>query len=160
MERVVQFSNRLSIHFQQVRLIINNLPTEDTERCGRLRDNLAILIEAADTSLKAIDITQTALRRQETVLRSIQSLTAALDSLDQQQRLSNQNRGISFSNGMMQLERAFAGLGLSDAQEAVLLNIVRDTWEQIATSYSDESGLQNRLSGIIQHLQESLQQAE
>ncbi|WP_028450444.1 response regulator [Chitinibacter tainanensis] len=160
MERVVQFSNRLSIHFQQVRLIINNLPTDDTERCGRLRDNLAILIEAADTSLKAIDITQTALRRQETVLRSIQSLTAALDSLDQQQRLSNQNRGISFSNGMMQLERAFAGLGLSDAQEAVLLNIVRDTWEQIATSYSDESGLQNRLSGIIQHLQESLQQAE
>ncbi len=44
MDRIIQFKNRLSINDPHVQLIVNNLPIEDEERCGRLRDHLAPLL--------------------------------------------------------------------------------------------------------------------
>ena len=57
MGRIFVFGSRGIINFAHVSLLVNNLPTDDEERLGRLRDNLALLVEGAETRLASLAAT-------------------------------------------------------------------------------------------------------
>jgi CheY-like chemotaxis protein len=160
MDRIVRFRNRLSVNYPNVQLVVNNMPVDDEERCGRLRDHLAILIEAAESRLEAIKIKTTliATQNQLAIMNSIQSLTNTLSEIDQQQRQGNVERTALFGDVMMQMESTLSAFGLSDRQEENLLNVVRNGWEKIAATYTDEAALQNKLSQVVQTLKTSLEE--
>ncbi|WP_373973668.1 response regulator [Chitinibacter sp. SCUT-21] len=160
MDRIVQFRKRLSVHYPNVHLIVNNMPIEDEERCGRLRDHLAILIEAAESRLDAIKVKATlaATQNQLAIMNSIQSLTTTLTEIDQQQRIGKSERAVLFGDVMMQLESSLSAFGLSDSQEENLLNIVRSGWEKIAATYTDEAALQDKLTEVVHTLKVSLEE--
>nr|WP_314902035.1 response regulator [uncultured Deefgea sp.] len=160
MDRIVRFRNRLSVNYPNVQLVVNNMPVDDEERCGRLRDHLAILIEAAESRLEAIKIKTTliATQNQLAIMNSIQSLTSTLSEIDQQQRQGNVERAALFGDVMMQMESTLSAFGLSDRQEENLLGVVRNGWEKIAATYTDEPELQNKLSQVVQTLKTSLEE--
>lgn len=142
MERLVQFKTRLSVNFPAIKLLINNMPTEDVERCGRLRDHLAILAESAESHVAAIHANN--------VISGMQTeLANALIAIDEQQRSSKQKRAILFGDAMMALEQSFTALGLSDQQEEMLLGIVQNTWNSMSATYDDEGALQDKLTHIV-----------
>lgn len=161
MDRVVQFRSRLSINYPHVKLIVNNMPIADEALCGRLRDHLAILIEAAEARFDAINVKANLLATQSRleIMRSIQSLTGALLEIDQQQRAGNAIRAVLLSDVLMELEQSLSAFGLTDAQEDNLLNIVRAGWDQISSTYADESILQDKLTQIAETLKASLEQS-
>ena len=158
MDRILRFRNRLSVNYPNVQLVVNNMPLEDEDRCGRLRDHLAILVEAAESRLEAIKIKTTliATQNQLAIMNSIQSLTSTLSEIDQQQRQGNVERTALFGDVMMQMESTLSAFGLSDRQEENLLGVVRNGWEKIAATYTDEAALQNKLSQVVQTLKASL----
>ncbi|MBM5572408.1 MULTISPECIES: response regulator [Deefgea] len=160
MERIVRFRNRLSVNYPNVQLIVNNMPVDDEERSGRLRDHLAILIEAAESRLEAIKVKTTliATQNQLAIMSSIQSLTTTLSEIDQQQRQGNVERAALFGDVMMNMESALSAFGLSDRQEESLLSVVRNGWEKITAIYTDEAALQNKLSQVVQTLKNSLEE--
>lgn len=53
--RLVSFSNRTACSFQHVTLIIKDMPKHDPERYGRMSDNVALLTEAVDARVIALD---------------------------------------------------------------------------------------------------------
>lgn len=53
--RIFVFGSRGIINYSRVSLLAHNLPTDDEERLGRLRDNLALLAEAAETRIEALE---------------------------------------------------------------------------------------------------------
>ncbi|MGL6042030.1 MAG: response regulator, partial [Deefgea sp.] len=150
MDRILRFRNRLSVNYPNVQLVVNNMPLDDEERCGRLRDHLAILVEAAESRLDAIKVKTTliATQNQLAIMNSIQSLTNTLIEIDQQQRQGNVERTALFGDVMMNMESALSAFGLSDKQEDNLLSVVRNGWEKIAATYTDEAALQNKLSQV------------
>lgn len=48
--RIFQFRRQLVINYPHVSLQVKNLPTEDEDRCGRLRDHLALIAEGCEAS--------------------------------------------------------------------------------------------------------------
>lgn len=55
MGRIFEMGSRAIINFDHVSLLVENLPTEDPDKVGRLRDHLAVLAESADMRLVALD---------------------------------------------------------------------------------------------------------
>jgi len=55
MGRIFVFGSRGIINYERISLLVHNLPTDDEERLGRLRDNLALLAEGAETRLAGIE---------------------------------------------------------------------------------------------------------
>ncbi len=161
MDRIVRFRNRLSVNFPNVKLIVNNMPVADEERCGRLCDHLAILVEAAESRLEAILVKATlaATQNQLAIMNSIQSLTSTLTEIGQQQRMGKNERAVLFGDVMMQLESSLSAFGLTDVQEENLLNIVRSGWEKIAATYTDEAALQDKLTEVVKTLKISLEES-
>lgn len=58
LERIFEFCNRSVHNFERVTLMVNNMPLADPDFCGRLRDNLSVAAQGADSRLLAIETTE------------------------------------------------------------------------------------------------------
>ena len=53
--RIFEMGSRAIINYSHVSLLVENLPTQDPDKVGRLRDHLAVLAESADIRIAALD---------------------------------------------------------------------------------------------------------
>ena len=53
--RIFELGSRAIVNFEHVSLLVENLPVDDPDKVGRLRDHLAVLAESADMRTAALD---------------------------------------------------------------------------------------------------------
>lgn len=152
MERIVQFKSRLSITYPHASLLVNNLPVEDEDRCGRLRDHLAMLVESADIHVLGLFATEQSNRRGLAIAGAVASTTQALEEVDRAQRESRVAVNIAVQDMTEAIERAYIGLGLTDGQEAMLDQIVRQGIDSILLSQSIGADVGVRLTALVAEL--------
>lgn len=129
--RIVNFGTRYAFNYEHATLLISDMPVDDDERCGRLRDHLVSVAESADARVCAID-TQLALLDQQQkmfeVLGRVRELLAQIESRSRSQREQSAEVLQTMLNRM---EDAFVYLGLTEAQESAvagtLHRAVKDT---------------------------------
>lgn len=155
MERIVEFKSRMAVTYDHVSLLINDMPVEDADRCGRLRDYLAPLVEAADVRVQAISAMQESKLRQSLV-DAASNITLALDELDADQRLHRLNSNAAVNALMEQFESALLRVSLSDAQEDFLRTTVQQGIENITQLQLDGLSMQNKLTMITKKLNATL----
>ncbi|WP_374350856.1 response regulator transcription factor, partial [Chitinimonas sp.] len=152
MERITQFKNRLAITYEQVSLLVNNLPLEDADRCGRLRDHLAMLLESAQARVVALDMMQAAQHRGEVIRQVVQRISKTLEMIDQAQREGRAATALAVNQANMEAERALLSVALSDQQERYMANVFRTGLERVVDVQSKEVLVQDQLSSIINEL--------
>lgn len=152
MERIVQFRNRLAINYPHVTVMVSDLPLEDADRCGRLRDHLAVLGESAEVRATAIDGAIAARRRNDGIRHVIDAIIGTLGEVDAAQRRSRADTQLAIDAFNFRMVEAFATVALSDAQEEMMSAIVAAGLDSILSAQSAEVDLQNRLSLVIAEL--------
>jgi DNA-binding response OmpR family regulator len=145
MDRITSFKSRMCVTYEHVSLLVNNLSEDDPERVGRLRDHLAMLAEGANVRVQAIILGSA-------VNRVAENLTETLARIDADQRESRAAINLSLSTLNDEIERAYISLGLTDAQERHLSNIIRHGIDNIINTQSSSVDIQDRLSGLIGEL--------
>lgn len=153
MDRITQFRNRLSIHYERVSLLVNNMPVDDPDRCGRLRDHLAMLLEGAEARARGILAENESRRRGVTIERMIERVGEALYGIDAAQRQSRMEARMAFSALTDRMENALLNVALTREQEEFLSSIVVGGIEDIINVQSAEADLQNRLTAIVHELE-------
>jgi DNA-binding response OmpR family regulator len=123
--RIFEVQQRSGYNFGGITLLVNNMPLDDPDRCGRIRDNLAILAEGADARCQAIQIETANRRTQEGVLSALEKLRSTLSEMQDSQK-TNQfaitQRLVEVQEDMV---RTFVSLGLTDRQEHNMIELVR-----------------------------------
>jgi len=153
LQRIFQFRDRLSINYPHVTVLVLNLPLDDPDRIGRLRDHLAILAEAGEARLVAIASESQRLSQAEGISRAVKNLTLALAEVESRQG-QNRMRSLESTNAFQEeLERAFVHLGLSEGQEAALLDMARKAMARIVELLGEDKSLGDRLRVITDELQ-------
>lgn len=156
METVVGFKSRLAVTYEHVSLLINDMPVADAERCGRLRDHLVMLAEAANVRVGGIVASQQESNLRKTMVSTAQSITDTLSELDvDQRRIQDEIRAVT-SKLTEDIESSLLKFGLSQAQEQYLLGIVNDGVGRVIALQLDERHLQDKLADIIQRLSSGL----
>jgi hypothetical protein len=148
MGRIVEYRSRISISYPFVTILVNNLPFEDIEKHGRLRDHLTVLAEA--TGIRAV-----AIYRDEVVERFLISAGHALDNVDQSQRNVQTTISVSLQGMGDRLERALSQTALTEQQESFLTNIVREGIDEVLTKLSTETDIQQHMTKIVNELKAS-----
>lgn len=124
MERIFEFHSRSVHNFERVTLMVNNMPLADPEFCGRLRDNLSVAAQGADSRLQAIEIEAINRENQDVVLALLQTVRESISAMRQAHL---QDRAAS-TELMVQLDRdlanSFVHLGMTDAQERQMEELV------------------------------------
>ena len=124
--RIFEFRRRSVHNFERVTLMINNLPLEDPDFCGRLRDHLSVAAQGADSRLKAIQTESLSRRAQEGILSALEEVGNTIMEL----REAHQHNSVASSKLVVDLQDtlldSFYRLGLTDNQEKFLQNMVGD----------------------------------
>jgi len=112
-ERFFSFDKRLVINYENFSLLIKNMPIEDAERTGTLRDSLGVLcnaVEARVSSLLTDKVDERKMQITEVVQEVLEQTKVTFADIEQ----SN----VKSIEGMMEeIEEAFFSLGLSEEQE-------------------------------------------
>ncbi|WP_346287948.1 response regulator transcription factor [Zoogloea sp.] len=131
MDRIFQFHDRMVINYPLVTLLVRGLPIQDEARMGRLRDNLALLAEGADTRLRALSNQMMLSRQARGIGEAAMRLSGALEVIEQEQGRVRLNALCVMDSFIEELERSFVHLGLSERQEALLSEMARKAAAQV-----------------------------
>ena len=124
--RIFEFSRRSVHNFEHVTLMINNLPLEDPEYCGRLRDHLSVAAQGIDSRLQALQTEAKNHRTQLGILAALESVSDTIMEVGEANKRNSEDSATLVSDLQNTLLNSFYRLGLTDNQEKFLQNMVGD----------------------------------
>ncbi len=153
LQPIFQFHDRLAINYPRITLLVLDLPLHDPDRIGRLRDHLAILAEAASARLAAMASESMRLAQGAGIGDAVAELSRALAEVESRQA-ANRLRSLEASNAYLEeLDRAFVHLGLSEGQEAALVDMARKAVARLSDLLGEDKSLGDHLRAITSRLE-------
>ena len=152
--RIFEFRRRSVHNFERVTLMINNLPLEDPDYCGRLRDHLSVAAQGADSRLKALLAEHSSRRAQAAILDALDSISETMLELQS----AEERKTVESSTLMVELQKAlldsFYRLGLTDNQEKFLQELVGEFMARMAVQLSSGAQIKETLQRLTSKLGE------
>lgn len=152
--RIFEFRRRSVHNFERVTLMINNLPIEDPDYCGRLRDHLSVAAQGADSRLKAMQAEQSSRRAQAALLGALDSIGASLRELQAADELKTSASSALIVELQKTLIDSFYRLGLTDNQEKFLQELVGEFMTRMAAQLNGGAATQETLQRLLATLGE------
>ncbi len=152
-ERIVSVGVRTIIRNQYVVMLIRNMPLDDENRYGRVKDHLAVLIDIANGQLATI-IAQLKIDQERRLLlrdvigiaeEQIKKTSSTIEKHDA-------NTLQIMENMVIDLEEMLFGLGLEDDQERRLMGLAEQTSLKLEHAKSHTKDLSSELGVILEKL--------
>jgi DNA-binding response OmpR family regulator len=151
--RIFEMGTRAVINYDRVSLLVENLPIEDPEKVGRLRDHLAVLAESADMRLLALDaMTEYDLQKKgiEGAMLELKNILSHF-SEDAAERIKHQT---TLTESLEQLTRALGTLGLSEIQTGYVEDLIRETQDETNAYFDKTAVSENHFVEVVNRLQQ------
>jgi len=121
-KRFFDFGCRTQINYQNISLLIKNMPLDDMDRYGRIKDLFPAMLSAADTKINQLD-TFNAIKDQASELNKSFSLVSKALNRVKDSVKDNQEGAIKIMRDMLsELDRELPRMGLEEDQEQYLIN--------------------------------------
>lgn len=150
--RIFEFKTRSVYNYGGITVLVKNMPLDDPERCGRIRDNLAILAEGADARRQAIEAEAATRRARTGIDVALARIRTALDTLrrrHQEDQCAAAHLMIEIQEGLL---KSFVSLGMTDRQEHDMVEFVRDQFERLRASSESASDVSIALEDLARDL--------
>lgn len=147
-ERIQQVGHRLILNFGTVSQLIKNLP-DDEEKCGRLRDHLALILEAATSRLKAI----TLMNEMKIVLDGTK---VSISHYQEKKTIQREANVQVMDDLMIELNDNLFQYGLTEEQENVLLKMVEKYNLKTLSLYEQGDSGDQELQAIANKIAQSV----
>ncbi|MDD2743541.1 MAG: response regulator [Rhodocyclaceae bacterium] len=151
--RIFEFGSRAIINYEHVSLLIQNLPTDDPDKVGRLRDHLAVLAESADMRVAALDaVNDRKLQKVgiEVVLAEFRSTLARINEKNHGNLTKGQSHMLE---ALEHLSRTLSTLGLTEIQESYVDDLVKETLDETWHYFDEAQSLESEFSEVLNRLE-------
>jgi hypothetical protein len=111
------------------------MPLEDPDRCGRIRDNIAIAIESAEAKLIALQAFDDNVKMHDKINTLLGSVSQTVLSFGQQYDEAKYQGSVHTARVVDDLLSEFAHLGMSEQQENLILKMVEDRSNSLIKIY-------------------------
>ena len=150
-DRIIEFSDRAIFNSEHAAILIRKMP-DDVEKRGRLRDHLALLIDAIVEKLQQFINDKNKRTYYQTLDSTIDSVTRRLQQVIlsyQKQRLLNSN---IMGDLLQNIEASFLKLGLESSQEELLISYLTDAEQETENIYKNDQHTSDTFDEIISDL--------
>jgi hypothetical protein len=148
--RVYQANDRLAFNFPYITLLVVGLNIEDVEGVGRLRDHLAIIVEAAGVRIDAMRIEQQNLRSAQKSIASIGEQVELLEQIEINQHANRYELENLLEVYRHNLDNAVSELGFTDIQELSLHQINDKFTQKMNLLFEKDTRLALDLTEVVQ----------
>jgi len=152
--RFKDFGCRTQINYPGISLLVKNMPLDDREKYGRIKDLLPALISVSEAKLQSINMEKALVQQTNELVQSFDVIRDSLATLSGSLQQNQQNSAKIMRGMLHELTHALPGMGLEGDQETYILNCIDyaiaesmgviDTGETISASFG----------GIVTQLQQ------
>ena len=151
--KIIDFGARTLINYAHISLLVRNMPLNEKENYGRIKDNLVLLINSCEAKVKTLNNEITLQEQRDGGILSIIS--------ECHDELTDAAKQIKFLDNLIdevmewqrrELEDKLIVLGLSEEQEEALLEMVENSVEKLQISRNIGEEIDDRFARIIQQL--------
>lgn len=156
---IYDYGNRSVFCYPNVALLVRNMPLENPDLYGRMKDNLALLVEGIEFRLSALVVEMRMRSERANLVTAASLLNFVLSQVDTQFKRGQSEMSAIFSELESKLEWSFAGLVMTETQEQGLWNIVRPLAARAQSLYESGVALDQQIEGALQTLRTSLSES-
>lgn len=157
MDRIFEFKMRAAFNFESITILVNNMPTQDPELCGRIRDDVLIAAECANAKLQAILAAAENTRAKSTATALLDTLREAVKGFEHAYATARYRGTVLTQEMLDELAEACASLGLSDEQEDRIQSMIRHKVALLSETYDFSTETQSALNDQATRLADILQ---
>ncbi len=153
MGRIFQMRSRAIVNFPHVTLLVENLPVDDEDALGRTRDNLAMLGETAETTLRGLNAMAQHDRQQRIARETLDELKSLLASTAEH---STQNRGQTEAQLMhlrADVQMLLRSFGLTSIQESMISGELERSTQEMLDLFDEATQIEMQFAHVLGRLQ-------
>lgn len=150
--RLFEFRTRTAHNFDHLTMMVNNMPVENPDVCGWLRENLSIAAESADARLKAIEAEHAAVQLRPTTLDTLKRLSESIESILDAQDVDRKRASDVIQSLRDELTKSLVMLRLTEEQEALMETLVRSHLKRLSDILDWNKGSKDALREIQSRL--------
>lgn len=159
MDRIFEFKKRAAYNYDCITIMVNNMPIQNAELCGRIRDNLLIAAECANAKLHALQTHAENTQSKATASSLLDAMRDAVTAFDKKYSEARYKGTVLTQSMLDELAEACASLGLSDEQEDKIDSIIRIKAGLLSEVFDFSDETQATLNEITKRLTEILSPA-
>ncbi len=151
--RFFDFGCRTQINYPNISALIKNMPLDNPERYGRIKDILPAALGVADVRVRELCTRDLMLQQAQDMMQSFYFVQTTLEELSSQLQ-SNQVKSEKVLRSMvMDMIQKLPRLGLEDDQEKYLLDSLEDTVQETITITDASEDITNSFNRILKALE-------
>lgn len=153
MDRIFQFKRNLLINYDQVTIIVPNMPEGDEDKSGRIRDNLAILAETAVAFCENVEMRKKSMERAESMQLAVFEATKVVGNIKDKQTVMLMDVRVLLQGLMDKVEDSYSYLGTTNEQERTISGAMHDSVQQILDVLAVGNQLNEQFASVVKMLQ-------
>lgn len=151
--KIVGTGQRAFFNQEHVSMLIKNMPIDDKEAAGRFRDNLSVLVNAAENVSRAIALAEeVAEQRRGGIQTAIATAHSELEKVNDMVRGHNQQLYQMLDGIRNEFEDNLLTLGLTEQQEVHLLALFEEGFQQLETMKDTEAKIDDSLHLVLNNI--------
>lgn len=151
--RIFEMGSRAVINFDHVSLLVENLPVDDPEKQGRLRDHLAVLAESAEMRLAALDAAVERDLQKLGIEAALAELKRAIDHVSERARHSTSGNQATLLASIEQLGRTIHTLGLTESQATYIDDLIQHAADETRNYFDEVAESESEFAEVLSRLQ-------
>ena len=159
-QRFIDFGGRTIVNFANLSLLVRNMPLDDMDRYGRVKDLLPMLLAAIDSKLNVITVEQGLAGQSKDLMSAFGQVRSQLYHLAKT-LVVKQNDGEVLLNTMVtELNTDLLRMGLEEDQEAQVLNTIDSAIEEAIQKLDASATMHGVFTDILGNLKQITQKQE
>ena len=146
--RFIDFGRRTAMNYDNMSIIVNNMPVEDEEKYGRIKDNMGVMGEAIEARTISL-VNELQLDERKHALDALMvRAEQMIDEIKSEHENNSYKNEQILSDLLEDIEEAFIRLGLSEGQESDLISLLHKAQQDSTQIYDTGLDLDAKLASI------------
>lgn len=152
--RIVDMGKRSAFNYERASIIIYNMPMDDPELYGRLKDTVVKMAEALDVHMRSLQTVAAAIERGDALAELLKRNTALARELNTDLKAQSEDS----QRGLMRIAAAIEAVSAAqpEAKKPALSDLARDARALAQSAREADAQAQTRLQPLLAEIDESL----
>jgi len=149
--RILEFNQRCIINYPAISLFVKNMPIDNPDLTGRLKDHLCVVIQAANNRVAQIIVMKEEQKRQEQRATNLEQMASELQNLSAIfEHYYVQSNQICVEQ-LILIEEALPSMGLEEDQESRIINILENSNNKILAHLNNKTEMEKSVNNLMHY---------
>ncbi len=153
MGRIFEMGSRAVINYERVSLLVENLPVDDPDKVGRLRDHLAVLAESTDMRITGMDAVNERDLQKFGIDAALAELRTTLARLSDRRQSSRHLGHFHMIEALEHLGKTISNMGLTEIQSSYIEDLLKCAQDDTNYYFNEAADLDTEFAELIGRLE-------